>query len=72
MERGPIVGVLLAAGSATRFGGDKLLAPLVDGAPIGVAALRNLGPAVDVVLAVVRPGDNALAAALCDRVPAGG
>src|SRR5213075_1621091 len=64
MEEGAIVGVLLAAGSATRFGGDKLLAPLVDGTPIGVAALRNLAPAVDVVLAVVRTGDNALAAAL--------
>jgi molybdenum cofactor cytidylyltransferase len=64
MERGPIVGVLLAAGSATRFGGDKLLAPLADGTSIGVAALRNLAPAVDVVLAVVRPGDHALAAAL--------
>jgi molybdenum cofactor cytidylyltransferase len=64
MERGPIVGVLLAAGSATRFGGDKLLAPLADGTSIGVAALRNLAPAVDVVLAVVRPCDDALAAAL--------
>ena len=64
MEGGAIVGVLLAAGSAIRFGGDKLLAPLVDGTPIGVAALRNLAPAVDVVLAVVRPGDSALAAAL--------
>jgi molybdenum cofactor cytidylyltransferase len=64
MERGPIVGVLLAAGSATRFGGDKLLAPLADGTSIGVAALGNLVPAVDVVLAVVRPGDDALAAAL--------
>jgi molybdenum cofactor cytidylyltransferase len=64
MERAPIVGILLAAGSATRFGGDKLLAPLADGTPIGVAALRNLAPAVDVVLAVMRPGDDALAAAL--------
>ncbi len=64
METGPIVGVLLAAGSATRFAGDKLLAPLADGTPVGVAALRNLTPAVDLVLAVVRPGDDALAAAL--------
>jgi molybdenum cofactor cytidylyltransferase len=64
MERGPIVGVLLAAGSATRFGGDKLLAPLADGTSIGVAALLNLARAVDVVLAVVRPGDDALASAL--------
>jgi molybdenum cofactor cytidylyltransferase len=64
MQQAPIVGILLAAGSATRFGGDKLLAPLADGTPIGVAALRNLAPAVDVVLAVTRPGDDALAAAL--------
>ena len=64
MQRAPIVGVLLAAGSATRFGGDKLLAPLADGTPVGVAALRNLAAAVDVALAVVRPGDDALAAVL--------
>jgi molybdenum cofactor cytidylyltransferase len=64
MQRAPIVGVLLAAGSATRFGGDKLLAPLADGTPIGVAALRNLAAAVDVAVAVVRPGDDGLAAAL--------
>ena len=64
MQRAPVVGILLAAGSATRFGGDKLLAPLADGTPVGLAALRNLATAVDVVLAVVRPGDDALAAAL--------
>jgi molybdenum cofactor cytidylyltransferase len=64
MRGAPIVGILLAAGSATRFGGDKLLATLPDGAPIGVAALNHLGAAVDAVVAVVRPGDAALAAAL--------
>ena len=61
---GPIVGILLAAGSASRFGGDKLLAPLPDGAPIGVAALKHLAAAVDTVVAVVRPRDELLAAAL--------
>jgi molybdenum cofactor cytidylyltransferase len=60
----PIVGVLLAAGRSVRFGGDKLLVAIEDGAPIGVAALKNLAAAVDSVLAVVRPGDAALAAAL--------
>lgn len=63
MPRGPIVGILLAAGSATRFGGAKLLAPLPDGTPVGVASLHNLLAAVDAVVAVVRPGDDALAVA---------
>ena len=64
---GPIVGVLLAAGSASRFGGEKLLAPLPDGTPIGVAALEHLAAAVDSVVAVVRPHDAPLAAALAAR-----
>ena len=62
-----VVGILLAAGSGTRFGGDKLLAGLRgaghDGA-VGVAACRNLVAAIPTVIAVVRPGDAALAAAL--------
>ncbi len=61
MTRAPVVGILLAAGSATRFGGDKLLAPVEDGTPVGIAALRNLAPAVDTVVAVVRPDDAVLA-----------
>lgn len=56
-----IVGVLLAAGAGTRFGGDKLLARLPDGTPVGVRAARALRSGVDRVLAVVRPGDVALA-----------
>ena len=63
----PIVGILLAAGSASRFGGDKLLAPLEDGTPLGVRALINLVACVDSVVAVVRPGDQALARALSDH-----
>ena len=35
-------GLLLAAGSARRFGGGKLLAKLPDGCPVGVAACRTL------------------------------
>lgn len=55
-----IQGILLAAGSGTRFGGGKLLHPLADGTPIGIASLRNLREAVPEVLAVVRGGDDAL------------
>ena len=60
----PIVGILLAAGSASRFGGAKLQAALPDGTTVGVAALRNLLAAVDSVIAVVRPGDDMLANAM--------
>lgn len=56
-----IVGVLLAAGAGTRFGGDKLLARLPDGTPIGARAARTLRGGVDMGLAVVRSGDLALA-----------
>jgi molybdenum cofactor cytidylyltransferase len=63
----PVVGILLAAGSASRFGGDKLLAPLEDGTPLGVGALINLAACVDRVVAVVRPGDKVLAEALSDN-----
>ena len=66
-----IVGILLAAGRATRFGGDKLVAPLVQaaadiapGTPIGVASALHLVAALPRSLAVVRPGDARLAAAL--------
>ncbi|TMH16155.1 MAG: nucleotidyltransferase family protein, partial [Betaproteobacteria bacterium] len=63
----PIVGILLAAGSASRFGGDKLLAPLKDGIPLGVRAFCNLVASVDSVVAVVRPGDQGFARALSDH-----
>ncbi|MSP97223.1 MAG: nucleotidyltransferase family protein [Betaproteobacteria bacterium] len=56
-----ICAILLAAGSGSRFGGDKLLHPLVDATPIGVQAARNLLAAVPDVVAVVRPGDFPLA-----------
>ena len=58
-----IVAILLAAGRGERFGGDKLLAPLGD-VTVGVAALRSLQAAVPEAVAVVRPDDAALAAAL--------
>jgi molybdenum cofactor cytidylyltransferase len=56
-----IVGILLAAGAGTRFGGDKLLARLPDGTPVGVRSARVLRGAADRTLAVVRPGDADLA-----------
>lgn len=67
----PIVAVLLAAGAGTRFGGDKLLAPLPApshgvpaGTPLARAALAHLRAAGLEVVAVVRPGDAALARTL--------
>ena len=68
-----IVGVLLAAGAGARFGGAKLLAPLPApsygvgaGTPIGVAAATHLMAALNDVVAVVRPRDSLLQAALAD------
>ncbi len=59
-----VVGILLAAGRGRRFGGDKLLAMLPGGECVGTAACRHLLEAVPQVIAVVRPDDAALAAAL--------
>ncbi len=71
-----VVGILLAAGRGERFGGKKLLATLpatpdasrcavaAAGEMIGVMACRNLLAVMPRVVAVVRPDDAALAAAL--------
>ncbi|MEO8848946.1 MAG: nucleotidyltransferase family protein [Casimicrobiaceae bacterium] len=72
-----IVGVLLAAGSGSRFGGDKLrhpLAPERDAAappqasrvPMGVVTCRKLVDALSETIAVVRTTDVALDAMLRD------
>jgi molybdenum cofactor cytidylyltransferase len=75
-----VVGILLAGGASTRFGSNKLLHPLPDGTPLAVASLRNLKAAVPRVVAVVRPGADALAQLLraggaeitvCDRADDG-
>ncbi len=55
-----IVGILLAAGFSTRFGTNKLLAPLPAGGPeagtpVAVAAARHLAEALPEPMAVVRP-----------------
>ncbi|SDG76281.1 molybdenum cofactor cytidylyltransferase [Propionivibrio dicarboxylicus] len=56
-----IVGILLAAGAGRRFGGDKLLAEVADGQCVAELSAARLAPAVDRMIAVVRPGDDALA-----------
>lgn len=61
-----IVGILLAAGSGSRFGSDKLLHRLPDGRPLALAAAQNLRAACPRVLAVVRPGHDELAGLLAE------
>jgi molybdenum cofactor cytidylyltransferase len=62
-----LVGILLAAGRSTRFGSDKLLAPLPAGEPIALAAARHLRDgllatgASTRLVAVVRPEQAKLA-----------
>ncbi|MGQ0654991.1 MAG: nucleotidyltransferase family protein [Betaproteobacteria bacterium] len=58
-----VVGLLLAAGSATRFGSDKLLHTLLHGVPIAVQSARHLKVATEKVVAVVKPGAEVLAGA---------
>lgn len=55
-----ICALLLAGGRGERFGGDKLAATLADGTPLAVAAARPLVAGCDRVLAVLRPGREAL------------
>ncbi len=55
-----ILGVLLAAGRGTRFGGHKLLAHLPQGTAVGVAAARHLISALPHSIAVLRPDDETL------------
>jgi molybdenum cofactor cytidylyltransferase len=56
-----IVGLLLAAGSATRFGSDKLAHRLPHGVPIAVQAARHLHCVAPVIYAAVKPGMDDLA-----------
>ena len=55
-----IAGILLAAGSARRFGTPKLLHPLHDGLPVAAAAAQSLVQVLPNTLAVVKPGDHDL------------
>jgi len=67
-----LVGLLLAAGSAKRFGSNKLLHPLPHGVPIAVQAARHLKPETSALIAIIRPGQDTLFKALqeegCDVV----
>ncbi len=56
-----IVGLLLAAGAGTRFGSDKLRHALPHGVEMAVQAARHLKGELGRVVAVVRPGADALA-----------
>lgn len=55
--RGPIVGLLLAAGQGSRFGGNKLLHTLPDGTPIGIRSAMKLKASLQESIALVRPED---------------
>lgn len=59
-----IVGLLLAAGSASRFGSDKLRHALPHGVPIAVQAARIFKLELSRVVAVVKPGSAELVDAL--------
>ena len=65
-----IVGLLLAAGSATRFGSDKLRHALPHGVPIAVQAARHLRAELPRVLVVVRSreAEAAFRAERCETV----
>jgi molybdenum cofactor cytidylyltransferase len=56
-----IVGLLLAGGSASRFGSDKLQHSLPHGVAIAVQAARHLRGELSRVVAVVRPNSPELA-----------
>lgn len=56
-----LTGLLLAAGSSTRFGADKRWHRLADGTPMALQAARRLLAACPRSVAVVRADDTALA-----------
>jgi molybdenum cofactor cytidylyltransferase len=64
MVNGSFVRILLAAGQAKRFGGDKLLHPLRDGTPMALAAARSLASACPVWVSVLRPEQTLVATLL--------
>lgn len=56
-----VVGLLLAAGSSSRFGADKRWHRLADGTPMALQAARRLVEACPHSIAVVRADDTELA-----------
>jgi molybdenum cofactor cytidylyltransferase len=61
-----VVGILLAAGSGSRFGSNKLLHALPHGVSMSVQAARNLKSALPRVIAVLRPGADETARVLAE------
>lgn len=59
---GELVGIVLAAGRSTRFGGDKLLHALPDGTPMTLASAAALRAVLPRTLAVVGTHNPALTA----------
>jgi len=59
-------GILLAAGQSTRFGSNKLLAPLSDGTPIAIACARTLHAVLARCIAVVDDRQSAVARLLAE------
>lgn len=57
----PVTGILLAAGSSSRFGTNKLLHRLADGTPVALAAARRLIQVLPDSVAVVRDGNDSVA-----------
>jgi len=59
-----LAGILLAAGSARRFGANKLLATASDSVAVAARAARNLCAVLPDAVAIVRPGDVPLSQCL--------
>lgn len=59
-------GILLAAGQSTRFGSNKLLAPLSDGTPMVIACARTLHAVLARCIAVVDDRQSAVARLLAE------
>lgn len=55
-----VIGLLLAAGQGSRFGGHKLRHVLDNGTAMGLQSALNLKETVDEVVCVVRPDDSVL------------
>ena len=55
-----VIGLLLAAGQGSRFGGHKLRHVLENGIAMGLQSALNLKQIVDEVVCIVRPDDDVL------------
>ena len=65
-EQASVAGILLAAGSSTRFGGFKLMHP-VDGVSMVLKSAIAMREALGVVLVAVRPGSLCVPTLLAQR-----